>query len=132
MRLQWATSLLAFVPGSRAFLRANQLCGTNKQCSSTCLDGQFHPAFDGRSVYFACSFSNEVSYHALICERTLQPDKVCEAAARKYCSSTKRCVVVDDDQKKYFEECEAQYGIPDGSDKESSYEEVLAIALCKN
>jgi hypothetical protein len=81
------------------YLKANQECGSNNQCSMTCKDGDFHPMSYNGTVYFACTTQedHDLNYSIWNCKDIEIKDnmEVCEAASGKWCASKGYCVLPD-------------------------------------
>lgn len=82
-----------------AYLKGNQECGSNNQCSMTCKDGDFHPMSSNGTIYFACTMQadHEIKYSIWDCKDTVLKDniEVCEAASGRWCSSKGYCILPD-------------------------------------
>ncbi|KAJ5092780.1 hypothetical protein N7456_008641 [Penicillium angulare] len=113
--------LAALVATSQAFLPQNQLCGSNKECSSHCQDGEFHIMSDGNNTapYFACKQAVKPYYQATYC--TLNSDfrkhigrGPCEAAGGRLrvVDGSEFCDLLLADVDKYHKACEQANGKP--------------------
>jgi len=131
MHLQWILPF-TLATSSAAYLKSNQECGSNNQCSMTCKDGDFHPvAFNG-TVYFACTQDDQVKYSLWSCKHIgfMDNREVCEAASGRWCACTSYCILPHNGDG--FEDlCREKHTEAVNFKKDLDYGDVLSEAECR-
>lgn len=117
MHLKWTSFLLALASTGLA-LKANQPCGDNVDCASTCEKGRFHNVESNGTFYFGCKFdtpqrdytvihckmggTNSLSGEAFPVDKD-EGKKICQAAAGTACSY--KCIVLNSQVEQYKQSC---------------------------
>jgi hypothetical protein len=123
---------------SAQFLEQNALCGDNKDCENSCVEGRYHIATDGTdSMHFGCSLQNPMKYSNPDCsfglkdgaEETASSRLTCDTVGGTLCRKTygdgetvNYCVMLDKDVAAFKDNCKAASGSARDGNKGATYE----------